>query len=237
MIKALILDYNGVIVNDEPLHLEAFREVLEADGISLDAEEYYTKYLGVSDREILRALFEGRQRGAGGKSDLDAEFDHLLARKAMAYRRLVKSDIPEVPGAPGFILEAARKYPLAVASGALRVEVEDGLCRLGVREAISAVVTIEDVSRGKPDPETFIRAREALIRIRSLSRSEPSLLLEEPTASFLVIEDSPAGLAAARAAWMPAVGLSTSRPAADMKPASLVLPDLTSLTREMIEAI
>jgi len=234
MVKALILDYNGVIVNDEPLHLQAFRVVLEAEGIPLDSGEYYTRYLGVSDRDIARDALSRRGAGAG---DLEDQADHLLARKALAYRQLVRRHLPEVAGAPAFILEAARRFPLAVASGSLRVEVEDGLYRLGVRDAITAIVTIEDVTRGKPDPETFIRAREALLRTCSMADAPSPLEPDEPTGSFLVIEDSPAGLAAARAAWMPAIAVATSRPASDLKPAELVLDDLTTLTPEMIDRL
>lgn len=238
MVRALILDYNGVIVNDEPIHLQAFLEVLSATGIGLDEEEYQTRYLGVSDRDILRDLVRRKDPSrAGTEKELAGTVDHLLALKAMAYRRRVRTDLPEVEGASEFILKAAERWPIAVASGALRVEVEDGLYRLGVRDAITVIVAAEDVTRGKPDPEPFIRAREALLRICTLPGSRHALSPGEPTASFLVIEDSPPGLAAARAAWMRAVGVLTSRPAADMKPADLVAADLRELTPERIEAL
>src|SRR5882724_717796 len=154
MIRALILDYNGVVVNDEPLHKEAFRRVLGNAGIPLEDEEYYTRYLGIPDRDVARDVLRRSGVDAG---DLDGEVDHILALKALAYRDLTRRDLPEVPGASRFILEAAEAYPIAIASGAIRVEVEDGLYRLGVRDAITAVVTIEDVARGKPDPGSCAR--------------------------------------------------------------------------------
>jgi beta-phosphoglucomutase-like phosphatase (HAD superfamily) len=240
MIRALILDYNGVIVNDEPIHLEAFRSVAAEAGFALTREEYFTRYLGVSDREIALDLIRRAPMSAPAgqaASHLEEMADHLLARKAMDYRRRVRVDLPEVPGATSFIQEASRRYPIAVASGALRVEVEDGLERLGVRDAVTAVIAIEDVRRGKPDPETFLSAREALIRICSTPGAPLALAPSEPTASFLVIEDSPPGLAAARAAWMRAAALLTSRPASDMKPADLVVRDLSELSVEMIAAL
>jgi len=211
--------------------------VLQAEGIPLDQEEYYTRYLGVCDRDIaLDALV--RLGGSTLEGDaLESQADHLLALKALAYRQLVRRHIPEVPGACDFIRWASRRYPVAVASGSLRIEVEDGLYRLGVRDDVSAIVTIEDVSRGKPDPESFIRAREALIRACSFGELESPLADDEPTASFCVLEDSPAGLAAARAAWMPAIGVATSRPKEDLKPAALVVEDLSRLTAEILEKI
>jgi beta-phosphoglucomutase len=124
-----------------------------------------------------------------------------------------------------------------VASGALRVEVEDGLYRLGVRDAVTTVVTIEDVARGKPHPEIFLRARKLLIQICTTPGTRHILDPDEPSRSFLVVEDSPAGLAAARAAWMPAVGVTTSRPAEEMKPADLVISDLSGLDLSTVERL
>jgi beta-phosphoglucomutase len=233
MVRALILDYNGVVVNDEPLHMEAFRRVLAGLGIDLDEAEYFTRYLGLPDRDIARDAL--RRRGGGPPPD--DEVDHILSLKALAYRDLSRHDLPEVPGASELILRAAERWPIAVASGAIRVEVEDGLYRLGVRDAVTGIVTIEDVSRGKPDPETFMTARAVLIRIAGAEGAPHALAAGEPSSSFLVIEDSPAGLAAARAAWMPAVGVATSRPRSDLKPADLVVDDLTELTMEVIEGM
>ncbi len=236
MASAVILDYNGVIVNDEPLHLAAFKRVLGGEGIRLDDEEYFTRYLGVSDRDITRDAV--KRHALAGKSlderEVDEQVDHLLALKALAYRDMVRRDLPECAGAAAFIHAASERFPLAVASGALKIEVEDGLYRLGVRDRITAVVTIEDVARGKPDPEVFMKARESLVRICTTPGAPLPLQRSEPSASFLVVEDSPAGLAAARAAWMPAVGVTTSRPAGEMMPADLVITDLSALDLETI---
>ncbi len=190
----------------------------------------------MSDRDITRDAVK-RHASSGRTLDereVDEQVDHLLALKALAYRDMVRRDLPECPGASAFIHAASARFPLAVASGALRIEVEDGLYRLGVRDRITAVVTIEDVARGKPDPETFLRARESLVRICTTPGAPLPLQRSEPSASFLVVEDSPAGLAAARAAWMPAVGVTTSRPAGEMMPADLVISDLSALDLETI---
>ena len=217
--------------------MKAFQKVLAEEGIGLDSGEYFTRYLGLPDRDIARDVLKRRFGRAADPAGLDDAVDHVLARKALAYRDLVRRDLPEVPGAAGFILSAAERYPIAVASGALRVEVEDGLYRLGVRDAITSIVAIEDVTRGKPDPEMFFVARGALIRICAIPGARLGLDPSEPSSSFLVLEDSPAGLAAARAAWMKAIGVATSRPASDLKPADLVVDDLSALTLETIAAL
>jgi beta-phosphoglucomutase-like phosphatase (HAD superfamily) len=239
MARAIILDYHGVIVNDEPLHKNAFQRVLGEEGIRLDDDEYFTRYLGISDRDItidvLKRLDPAGRPNPG--NDGGERVDHLLARKALAYRDLVKRHLPEAPGAADFIRAAAGSFPIAVASGALRIEVEDGLYRLGIRDCITAVVTSEEVSRGKPHPEIFLRARELLVRICNTPGAPLGLALDEPAAAFLVVEDSPAGLAAARAAWMPAIGITTSRPAEEMKPAARVIADLSALAIGEIEGL
>jgi beta-phosphoglucomutase-like phosphatase (HAD superfamily) len=233
-VRALILDYNGVIVNDEPLHKEALRKALASAGIRFGDDEYFTRYLGIADRDIVRDALAGR---GTPPSAIEDEIDHLLSLKALAYRDLSRRDLPEVPGAARFILAAAERYPIAVASGAIRVEVEDGLYLLGVRDAITAIVTIEDVARGKPDPGILLAAREAILRIARTPGAPHPLDASEPAAAFLVIEDSPAGLAAASAAGMPAIGVATSRPREALAPAVMVVDDLAGLTLEAIEAI
>src|SRR5262245_23194848 len=181
MIRALIRDYNGVIVDHERHHMEAFQSVLQEIGIPLSEEIYYTRYLGIPDQAIARDALRAR----GTDADLDEAVDHVLARKALAYGDLVRRDLPEVPGASSFILRAAGRWPIAVASGAIRVEVEDGLYRLGVRESVTAVVTIEDVARGKPDPEVFLTARSRLTTLASMPESRYRLSPAEPPSSFL----------------------------------------------------
>jgi len=226
-----------VVVNDEAIHREAFRRVLAGAGIRLDDDLYMTRYLGLPDRDIARDLLLGRGPDAPDRDGLQDAIDHILSLKALAYRDLVRRDLPEVPGASEFILKAAGTYPVAVASGAIRVEVEDGLYRLGVRDAITAIVTIEDVARGKPDPEIFLKARAALIRIGLTEGAPHPLDPGEPNASFLVVEDSPAGLAAAHAASMPAIGVATSRAREDLVPCVRVVEDLTEMGVESIEAL
>lgn len=225
-----------MLVNDEPLHLRAFRQVLAGAGVDLSEGDYFTRYLGLADRDVAR---DALRRGGGGTAgaDLDDAVDHLLALKALAYRELVRVHLPEAPGAAEFVLRAAERWPVAVASGSLRVEVEDGLYRLGIRDAVTALVTIEDVARGKPDPETFLAAREALVRIGSTPGAPRPLARDEPASSFLVVEDSPAGLAAARAASMPAVAVATSRPPEELRPALLVVADLAALDLDALGAL
>jgi beta-phosphoglucomutase len=202
---ALLLDYNGVIVDDEPLHCEALRAVLEEEGLPLTREAYYAEYLGLDDRACFRkALYEdGRPLPPG-------EVAHLVARKGERYLALAARSLPLVPGAGAFVREAARRCRVAIVSGAVRREVALGLARAGIADAVSAVVTSEDVATSKPDPAGL---RLGLAR---LAATAPG-----PWCAA-VAEDSLPGLAAARTLGAGCVMIATSHPAAALAAADLV---------------
>lgn len=188
---ALLLDFNGVVVNDEPLHFTAFRAVLAEEGITLDEGTYYADYLGWDDQASFRQAF----RRAGRPLEPRAA-DRLVARKAARYAALAERDLPLVPGVRGFVRGAAERWRVAVASGALRTEIAFGLERAGIAGLIATIVSAEDVGVTKPDPASFRLAATRLGARRAV-----------------VVEDSLPGLLAARALGAGCVMLATSHPA------------------------
>jgi len=98
MSKAILFDFNGVLVNDEPLHCEALIHTLAEYGIDLDRDTYYRDYLGFDDRECFRYSFSGANRPSDAASIADA-----TERKNAAWERLVKASMPMVPGALDFV--------------------------------------------------------------------------------------------------------------------------------------
>jgi beta-phosphoglucomutase len=201
----LLLDYNGVIVDDEPLHCEAFFAVLAEEGVALSQPEYYAEYLGLDDRACFRQALH-----RDGRPIIPGDIGHLVARKAARYLALAERALPLVPGAAAFVREAARRWPLAVVSGAPRREVALGLSRAGITADVRAIVTCEDVPTSKPDPAGF---RLALAR---LSAATPG-----PWRA-VVVEDSLPGLAAARALGVGCLMIATAHPAAALVGADLV---------------
>jgi len=202
---ALLLDYNGVIVDDEPLHCAAFLAVLAEEGIPLDRDAYYAEYLGLDDRAGFRqALVQD------GRPILPNEVAHLVARKGERYLTLAARGLPLVPGAVPFVREAARRRCVAIVSGAVPREIALGLAQAGLGDALSAVVSSEDVRTSKPDPAGF---RLALQRLAE-GRSGPW--------RAAVVEDSLPGLAAARALGAGCLVLTTAHPAAALSAADLV---------------
>lgn len=207
MTDALLFDYNGVIVDDEPLHCEAFRAVLEEEGAPISREEYYAGFLGLDDRACFRKALR-----ADGRPLPPGEVSHLVARKGERYLALAARELPLVPGVTAFVREAARRARVAVVSGAVRREIEPGLALAGIADVVAAVVTSEDVATSKPDPAGL---RLGLRRLGGAARGPWRAV---------VVEDSLPGLEAARALGAGCLMLATAHPAATLAGADLVWP-------------
>ncbi len=196
MIRAVIFDFNGVLVDDEFLHFELFREVLAEVGVDLTERQYHQKYLGFDDRRCFEEVLTDN-----GRASAPSFLDDLIARKAERYIPRAAEGLRYFPGAISAVHALAVRFPLAINSGALRPEIEFSLQRMGLRERIVAVVSAEDATNGKPDPEGYLLALDAL-------RSAVGDDLE--AAHCLVFEDSLAGIMSAKGAGMWAVGVSNT---------------------------
>jgi beta-phosphoglucomutase len=191
MLSAILFDFNGVIIDDEPRHCDALIATLAEYGYPLDRETYYRDYLGFDDRECFRFTFA--RRGDSVEADRIAE---AIERKNEHYLRAIRTDMRLVPGAAEFVAAAASEgHRLAIVSGALRREIELVLELAGLRGHFNEIVAAEDVSACKPHPQGFNRARQAL---------------DVPAGRCVVVEDSLPGLAAARAAGLRCAMLTTS---------------------------
>jgi HAD superfamily hydrolase (TIGR01509 family) len=225
MLQAVIFDFNGVIADDEPLHLEMFQKVLAEQGIPLFREEYYRSFLGMDDRDCFKAVLAARKRPAD-----DGLIAQLIARKADYYAQAIAERLVIFPGVRELVPTLAARWPLAIASGALRHEIENILDAVKLRDAFAEIVSAEDVQRGKPDPECF---RTALGRLNRRRTSGPPIY----PAACLVIEDSPWGIAAVRAAGMKCVGVTNSYPAEALADADHVLSTLEGVPVAALEGL
>ena len=191
MSAAILFDFNGVIIDDEPQHCDAFIATLGEYGYALDRDTYYREYLGFDDRECFRYSFERMGREADEPALREA-----IGRKHAHYARALRGSMRLVPGAAEFIESAALDgFQLAIVSGALRREIKLVLDLARLRPHFSEIVAAEDVSACKPDPEGYNRGRA---------------LLGLAPGRCMVLEDSLQGLEAARAAGMRCAMLTTS---------------------------
>ena len=193
MFPATFFDFNGVLVNDEVVHFETFREVLAGQGVTLSEHDYLHRYLGFDDAGAFRAILED-----AGQQPSAPEIASLIEAKRPLYMTRARASLPTFAGAAELVRRRAAAGPALVVSGALRDEVELGLEVLGVRSSILAIVSAEDTQACKPDPEGYV------LGIRWLAERGQ----EAAARRGLVIEDSLAGVEAAKAAGLPCIGVT-----------------------------
>jgi len=211
--RAAIFDFDGVLVDSEPLHFRAMRDSLLPEGITIDEDEYARVYLAYDDRGALRRALEEHRV----PFDLD-RLDLIARRKAGIFQAML-ADIPLFPGVRELLSSLAREVPVAIASGALRSEIESILTSAGLRSLFGAVVGADDVTQGKPHPEPYLSAMERI------AAKAPGLRPEE----CVVVEDSPPGIASALAAGMKVVAVSNSYPPAALNAAHRVVQSLAGV--------
>lgn len=221
---ALILDFDGVVVDSEPIHLMGFQRVLAAVGVRLTRRDYYDKYLGYDDHDAI--LVAGTDHGV---TFGEAEIARMKRAKTQLVQKAFRESIPPMPGAAELIAAAAEAgVPVAVCSGALREEIELASATVGVRQHLLRIVSAEDVRRGKPDPEGYLLTLERLREATGRPMRPPRCV---------VIEDSPAGIAAARAAGTRVLAVATSYAADALTGADRVAESLADVTLADLESL
>lgn len=211
-----LFDYNGVLVDDEAVHLEAFRDALRPLGISIKDADYWERYIGFDDREGFAAMLEDAGRPA--PSELVEE---LIRAKRPLYLARAERDLKSFPGAAALVRQQAALGPVLVVSGALRDEIRLGLQQLGVADCVQHVIAAEDTSASKPDPEGY---QLALAWLDAQGHGDVRR-------QAVVIEDSLAGIAAAKSAGLCCIAVGHSYPLDKLEAsgADLVLPDLQGI--------
>ena len=190
MIRALIFDFNGVLADDDPIHMQAFREVAREEGLAFTDEEYLDEYLPLNDWDC----FKTAVRKAFHVLRPAAKLDELIRRKSVYYFRAIAGKSVMFSAATTAVQAAAGRCPLATASGAKIDEIRHILNGAGLHGLFQGYwpSAAEDVGIGKPHPEPFLRALDGL------KDSEPSLKASECVA----IEDSIGGIQSAHEADM-----------------------------------
>ena len=206
--RGILFDFNGVLVDDEPQHCQAFIATLAEHGIALDQATYFRDFLGYDDRACFAHAWQ-----EAGRTLTDTLLRLLVTQKSELYQRSIRQHLTMVNGATEFVTAAAAAgLRLGIVSGALRREIDLVLDVAGLHQHFPVVIAAEDVLTCKPDPEGYRRGLEAL---------------GLPPASVMVLEDSLPGLAAARAAGMRVTMLATSHERTMLSDAELVWDDLS----------
>ncbi len=222
MLRAIILDFDGVVADTEPLHFAVFQRVLGELGLFLSKEEYYANYLGYDDKGCFAAFL-----AAHGRPTSSVIIDQLVRRKAAAYLQCIRQQLVIFPGVREFVCDAAKRHRLAICSGALRHEIELILEEAGIRKEFEHITSSEDVSHGKPNPEGFLHAMHGL----NQPNAGPKLTAED----CLVIEDSIPGIQGAHAAGMKVLAVANTHPVEELDEADAVTRSLSDFRLRDLE--
>ena len=228
MIKAILFDFNGVIINDEPVQMRAYQEILKDDAIDLTEADYYGS-LGMDDRTFIAAAFE-----RAGKTCDAAKIDTITAAKSARWREMVAHDLPLFDGIVDFVDKMSREFSLGIVSMAGLNEIEFVLEKSGLAQHFLTIVSSADVANCKPDPECFRKGFQQLDAAR-ISQGHLPMTHGE----CLVIEDSPPGIVGARNADLPALGVANTVSADELRAAGAgaVATDLRDWMPESIRRV
>ncbi len=204
VLKAVLLDFNGVIINDESIHQCLIEDLLLEENLRPNADEYQQICLGRSDRACFTDLLNRR-----GRVVTEAYLTRLVERKTAQYQKLISSfdKLPLYPGLEDVVYQLrVAQLKLAVVSGACRDEIAAVLAQANLQEQVSVLISGDDVSASgsKPDSEGYLRA------IEQLNQKFPEMHVT--AAECLAIEDSFPGIEAARRAQVPVLGVAHTYP-------------------------
>ena len=222
-LQAIVFDFDGVIADSEPLHLRAFQQALAEEGIDLSSQEYFARYLGFDDVGLMEAL--ARDRGIAMS---DRHVTALVARKGAALQAMMQSASVLFPGAKEFIRAAAAAVPVAIASGALRHEIDEILHAAGLADLFAIVVSSGDTPQSKPSPAPYLLAFERL-RAAAGPHLDPR--------RCVAIEDSRWGIESAAGAGLRCVAVTNSYAASELPGAELIVDGLRALTLPMLDRL
>ena len=209
--RAIIFDMDGVIVDSEPRHERAFREIFHEMGYGQTHGIHFPDYYGRSDRALWVDFI--------AKHQPPQPLDELLAWKQSHFLKILQADQPIFAALPDLVAKLAARHQLAVASGSLHPVIDEVLAMKNLRQFFPVVVSVQDVARGKPAPDVFLRAAELL-------RVEPR--------DCCVIEDSAAGVEAALAAGMSVIAITNSLPREQLTRATRVVGTYEEIERLLL---
>jgi len=221
---ATLFDFNGVLVDDEAVHMAAFREVVRPLGIELDEATYTERYLGFDDVGAFRAMLRD-----AGRDPTPEEIARLVEAKKPIYMERIAGALVVFEGAADLVRRRAQRGPVGIVSGALRHEIEHALGVMNVREHVAFIVSAEDTTECKPHPQGYLLGLAAL----GIASDAPA----RARSGVVVVEDSLAGVTAAKHAGLRCAAVTHSYSAAELRAAGadVVVDRLTELGDDLLD--
>lgn len=217
MLSAVIFDFDGIIVDSEPMHFRAFNEVLKPFDVEIPWEDYIGTYIGFDDRDTFKCVVKANRKKIASR-----EIHKLIEAKAEVFQRFVQNgEAKPLPGAVELIKSLPPRLPVGLCSGALREDIDPIIGSLGIDNAFNQIVTAEDTPRSKPDSAPYRLAAE-------------KLGLDDPSRA-VAIEDTPAGIASAQGAGLKVLAVTNSYSREHLLEADAVVDSLEEVTRLTLE--
>ena len=214
--EAVIFDFDGVIVDTEPLHYRSFQRVLEPLGLRFTWQEYVDKYIGFDDRDAFKEAFATISR----KLDT-SQLQRLIGEKASVFQDVIRDGVTVYSGVIDLVRQlSSARVPLAICSGALRSDIEPILSMLELTECFNVIVTADDVRASKPDPQSYQLTFDRLASVQKNRISKKGTL---------VIEDTPAGISSALGAGLRVLAVTNSYSSDHLTSATYTTGSLTEL--------
>ncbi len=223
MLKAVIFDFDGIIVDTEPIHYQAFQSVLEPLLLGYSWDEYLDKYIGFDDRDAFREAF-----ASAGKLLEEGMLCELISRKAEVFERIVRQGVKSYPGVIELIKALSGVLPLALCSGALQCDIVPILEQFGLQGSFDAIVTADDVRASKPDPESYLLTLQRLVEIYHTTTIIPQ--------ECIAIEDTPAGITSASGAGLNVLAITNSYPKERLAEALHITDTLEGVTIDVLRS-
>lgn len=216
---AVLLDFDGVIVDSEPMHEAGLRAAFARLGMSLTPELNAERLVGFADRDAYREVCI-----LHGRTPSDSEFDRLSSEKwIFAQEAMARGEVPAFEGTLRLIAEIdAAGVPWAICSGARRHEILAVLARLGLTDSPRFIISADDVTRCKPDPEPYATA---VARLGFMP------------GQCITVEDTDKGIASAKAAGVRAVAVGHTLPASRLAQADRFVPNARGLTLALLSEV
>ena len=215
MFGAAIFDWDGVIIDSHDAHEKSWEQLAAEEHLPLPPD-HFKRSFGRRNNQIIPEIY--------GWSEAPQEIERLGARKETLYRQILRdTGLDPLPGVRELLAELrGAQIPCAIGTSTPRINLDFALDLLALREPFTAMVTAEDVSRGKPDPEVFLSAANRL---------------NVAPHHCVVFEDAVFGIEAAKRAGMKAVALTTTHCATDLGLADLIISDLSETNVEKLRQL
>ncbi len=199
MIRAILMDFNGVIINDERIQMKLYQDIFKAEGFEMTEDEYLA-CTGMDDETFIKHHFK-RAKQKISKS----EINELRSKKSEAWRKIIDKEMPLCEGVENFVKKCGQRFAMGIVSMANREDIEYVLEKIGLRKYFTKIIGTEDVTEYKPNPQAYLECFKYLDRRRIADGHYPLLHRE-----CLVIEDAPQGIQGGKSAGMKTLGVTNT---------------------------